>query len=472
MQLSNGLVMGLETRQQLTINTDVLQSLEILRLPMQELQELLVQKTYDNPVLEMDAAQQKSAEETEEELSEVVPAEDLHSEEPHSDDAQEEFVVEAVQNDIWSAGATGGDAFRALGGSEKLFTEMLCEQLGTMDLDNNFAMLCRYIIASLDRKGYFCEPPEEMAELLGCTVFDVMQALYWVQSLEPAGVGARNLEECLLLQLVQGSDFNQHTIRLVKDGMPLLAANDMKGISSLLGVDAQTAQKVCKIVRGLNPIPSQGYYTGEARQTVIPDAMVEKRDGGFQVIYNQSSAPTLRLNREYVEMIPALDDAKTKEYLQRNLSEARQLMNAVEKRENTLTRIITQIVQMQPVFFEDGQSLVPMTMDAVAGELELNISTISRAVQSKYIRCAAGTVELKSLFTTAVKGTQGDLISAAMVKRMIKGIVDGENTKKPMSDEAIRRALELASVSISRRTVAKYREELGILSSSLRKVMQ
>ena len=463
MQLDGRMYERQELRQHLALNADILQSLEVLRLPIQELKEYLVQKTYDNPLLEIDDF---PAEETGEAPAELPEAGRTEAEAP--DDPDEGVVVDAAQNDIWTAGAAGGDVYLAAGGSEESFTETLYGQLGALKLDEGFAALCRYLVACLDRRGYFTEPPEEIAQLLGCTPFDVMQALYLLQSLEPAGVAARSLEECLLLQLVQSSDFNRHTIRLVKDGMALLAAGDIKGIAALLETDEDPARDACRAVRALNPIPSQGYYTGEARQTVVPDASVEKTGGTFTVVYNQRSLPTLSVSREYSQMIPETSDPEAKEYLRRNLGQARQLIKAVEKRESTLTRIITQLVRLQPRFFEDGQTLVPMTMEALAGELELNISTISRAVQGKYIVCTAGTVELKSLFSAPV-GAGDNAVSASLVRERVKKLVDAEDPAHPLTDQNICDALKSMNILVSRRVIVKYREAMGIPSSSGRR---
>ncbi|MCC8123116.1 MAG: hypothetical protein LIO58_06225 [Oscillospiraceae bacterium] len=335
-------------RQQLSLNADMLQSLEILRLPIQQLREVMIQKSYDNPLLELeDSAQPSEAAETGPE----IPAE--------GQDTEEVLSVQALRNDIWSAGAAGEDAYFAAGTAETSFTELLNEQVGAVEVDDAFAWLCRYLIACLDRRGYFTDAPEEVAKELCCKSFDVTQALYFIQALEPAGVGARSLEECLLLQLMRGSHFNAYTIRLVKDGLPLLADGNIAGIARLLGLDRAQTLAVCAQVRALHPIPSRGYYTGEARGTIIPDATVEKTETGFTVVYNRRLLPTLKLNAQYVDMMEASGEVQVRDYLQRNLSDARQFIRAVEKREDTFTRILTQIVLMQPQFFPMVQPLSP-----------------------------------------------------------------------------------------------------------------
>lgn len=466
MQLENRIQERLDLQHSLSLNANVLQSLEVLRLPIQELRELLISKSYDNPLLELGEPirQDEGAPKAKENAAESIM----------TDDPDDRAEIKAVYSDIRAAGTSGGDAFLALASRGQTFGEMVEEQLGALKLDAQTAALSRYIVASLDRRGYFSEDPAEIARLLGCEPSAFLRALAVVQGLEPAGVGARNLKECLLLQLTR--EDRQSVCagceKLVKEGLELLAANNVKAIASLLNVDEAGALELCRRVRALNPIPSQGYDTGEGRQTVIPDATVEKVAEGFRVVYNQRWLPTVKLNEEYVRMIPLVEEGEAKDYLRRNLTEARQLMKAVERREGTLTRIIGQIVRRQPRFFEDGVTLVPMTLEAIASELELNISTVSRAIQGKYIQCACGTIEIKKLFTTGLKGRTGEMVSTAMIKRKIGELIGGEPSKKPLSDEKICRILQAGHADISRRTVAKYREELGIPSSSKRRQRQ
>lgn len=465
MQLENRIHERMDLHQSLSLNANILQSLEVLRLPIQELKELLIAKSYENPLLELGEPIQQD--------ESMIKGDQAAEDSATIDDPDDRAEITAVRNDIWAAGSAGGDVFLALASRGQTFGEMLEEQLGALKLDARTAALSRYVVACLDRRGYFAEDPTEIAQLLGCETSELLYALGVVQSLEPAGVGARSLEECLLLQLTRREEQSSDRLceRLVKEGLELLAANNSKAIAALLGVDADRAHELCEQVCALNPVPSQGYDTGERRQTVIPDASVEKTANGFRVEYNRRLLPTMSLSDEYVSMIPLVEDGEAKDYLRHNLIEARQLIRAVERRESTLTRIIDQIVRQQPYFFEDGVTLLPMTLEAIAAELALNISTVSRAIQSKYITCAAGTVEIKTLFTTGLRGRSGEMVSAVMIKRKIRELIDGEDPQRPLPDENIRRRLQEGEgrVDISRRTVAKYREEMSIPSSSQRR---
>ncbi len=464
MQLNNSFFQEQAQRQQLALNAGVLQSLEILRVPLQELNELVTQNIYENPLLDIDHAQETANEDFSPvpltELAEEIPPEELPDNAP---------TLVSVR-EIWRPGEySEGIDPAALSGAEPSFEEMLLEQIGALKLDEGFAELCRYLVACLDRKGYLEEDPADIAEELHCPVFDVMQALYLLQDLQPVGVGARSLQECLVLQLVQSRHFNPATLKLVKEGLALLAADDLPAIAKLLGLGREAAREVCEVVRGLHPIPSQGYYTGEKNLSIIPDAAIKREGRGFAIVMNDSTVPRLALSTEYSSMLATVDDAGTKAYLQEKMGEARQLIKAVDNRERTIVRILRQIVDMQPQFFDDGMTLAPMSMAAVAEALELSNSTVSRAVQGKYIICAAGTVELKSLFSPGVQAGQGEALSASFIKMQMKKLLDGEDAKKPLSDEDLRAALQVMNIDISRRTVAKYREAMDIPSSSRRR---
>lgn len=467
MQINHGFSMDQNQRQQLTLNAGILQSLEVLRMPLQELNDLVTESIYENPLLEIESQREDSNEDFA-----PVPLEEQDAPDTlHPEERPENAPLDVEMREIWKNGESREGLDPAnLGGQEVSFTEMLDEQIGALRLEPDFAALCRYLVACLNRKGYLDEEPANIAEALGCPLFDVMQALYMLQSLQPPGVGARSLPECLVLQLVESNHFNEYTIRLVKEGLPLLAANDIPAIARLLGLTREEALKVCNIVRSLHPIPSQGYYTGEQDLSIIPDALIKKDESGFVIVMNDTTVPRLELSREYCDMLAGADPAASS-YLQDKLADAKQLIKAVGDREKTLTRILRKVVELQPDFFEDGVTLYPMSMASVAEALELSNSTVSRAVGGKYVICTAGTVELKTLFTAGVQNNQGETLSNSFIKLQLKKFIDGEDPKHPLSDEHLREALQVLNIDISRRTVAKYREAMEIPSSSRRRRM-
>lgn len=457
MEIHNNLSAKMTLQHQLSLNANVLQSLEILRMPLQELREMVVQKSYENPLLEMN----ESDSDFEEDAIEIVSAKEA--------DTDSDGDIDTTVNEIYSAGVNA-EVEKLTEGQAKTqtFKEMLYEQISVINMDEGFAYICKYLVDCLDRKGYFYDDPGDIAKAVGIREFDVMQALYAVQSLEPAGVGARNLQECLMLQLMRGEHFNQYTIRLAKDGLDLIAQNDVESIKKLLMLDYNEAVAVCNIIRGLNPIPSQGFYTGEDGAEVIPDILVKEIDGRFALIYNRKTLPMPQVNNDYVKMLRK-NGNDTSAYLNEKMAEAKYLIGAMQKREKTLTLIVEQIVKAQPEFFAGGKNLVPMTMESIASQINLNVSTVSRAVQNKFVSCAAGTIELRRMFESGLKGKNSDMISVSMIKRLIETYIKEENPISPLSDEKICKALQSVDIDISRRTVAKYREELGIASSAARK---
>ncbi|MDL2218725.1 RNA polymerase factor sigma-54 [Ruminococcaceae bacterium OttesenSCG-928-O06] len=455
-------------QQKLILTTAMYQSLEILRMPVQQLADYIEEQLHENPMLELDG---DAAADGAELFAPVPLPEDAADE---VDDAVwEEYEADVSQwsrGDYASPGMAEYDPGRLYAQNRgEDFKAMLLEQLDALPLEPPFHSLCRYIIECLNQRGYFSFEAGDIAQELGLPLYDVMQALYAVQSLQPTGVAARTLQECLILQLAESPNFNHYTVRIVKEGLPLLADNDIDGIAQLLGCSAAVARQSADAVRALNPIPSRGYYTGEQSQYIVPDAAVVKDGEGLLVVLNSRALPGLELNREYCKLMEGQVDADTGRYLKTRYSDAVALLKAVEDRNTTLHKVIQCIAELQQAFFEDGTSLAPMTLSDVAGPLGIHPSTVSRAVQEKYITCAAGTVGLKSLFTTGVKSASGQAVSNVLIRQKIEKYIEAEDKARPLSDEDLRGVLQTLGIDISRRTVAKYREELGIENSARRR---
>lgn len=457
--------LGISQRQALTLSPGALQSLEILRLPYIELCELLSQRICENPMLELN---EESAAEFPPVPEKAKPAPVADEENSNSDEAG--FYTESVWKWLNAGQMPAHEAFDPLArfSSEQTFSDMLHFQLGCLDLPSDFASLCAYIIDDLNRQGYLATAPEEIAEITGRDIFHVMQAIYVVQSFQPAGVGARSLQECLLFQLGQGPNFNQNSIRLIKGGLGLIAKNDINGIMKLLNCSRDKAISMCGIIKSLNPIPSQGYYTGENKAYIQPDARITQEGNNIVIQINRDGMPELIVNKDYEKLLKSTADDETGKYLQKQYNEAQELIKAVGDRESTMAQILKIIAGIQKDYFEDGKSLQPMSMTDIADALNLNVSTISRAVQEKYIDCAAGIVELKSLFSGGIVSQTGVNVSTPVIKQKIAEFINAEDSSSPLSDESIRIALETAQIKISRRTVTKYRKEMGIDASSMR----
>lgn len=420
-----------EQKQKLCLNQEMLQSLEILQMPLYELHELISRQLDENPLLEVSSG----------------------------DMEQDAAVLNGEFRDV-----TGGKgeftediADPSLG---LRFTDMLLEQISAMKLVPRAAALGKYLVGCLNERGYLDIDPQILADELGVPLFDIMQALYLVQSLQPAGVGARSLQECLILQLVETKSFNSHSVRTIREGLSYLAADDLRGLAGLLGTDLKTAAECARAVRALNPIPSRGYDTDDNNRAVVPDAVIRVERERLFVVINYDIIPCLELNRDYLDMLGS-GDSGARIYLKKHLRSAQSLIRAVGERNSTLRLVIEKVACRQSRFFRDGSPLVPMTISEIAEEVNRSVSTISRAVQEKYIACPTGILPLKSLFAGNASGGRSAAVSGAFVKEKIRKFIESESKQSPLSDEDIQVLLHTMEIDISRRTVAKYRAELG-----------
>ena len=331
---------------------------------------------------------------------------------------------------------------------------------------------CIFLAESLDKRGYFTENLEEIATLLDISYQTVEQALYMLQEMHPTGVGARNLKECLLLQLIKSPHLNESTLTLISQDFSLYETLDFKWMAQLLGTNESEAKAYWKIIQELNPIPSRGFTSDRSMGYVIPEATVERQGDYFVPRFHRKYSPTAELNPTYAELLKTSNDPTLLTFLQPHRVAAEQVLYAIQRRQTTLEKIISYVVAQQQDFFSDGmQSLSPLTISQVAEELSVHASTISRGVRDKYLTTPQGLIPLKQLFSVKVSGEnlQGDSVSRAAVASRIRMLVSAEDKSHPLSDTKLQEILTGLSIHISRRTVAKYRGEMGIAGSSQRK---
>lgn len=348
------------------------------------------------------------------------------------------------------------------------FLDFLNEQIGQIRLlDRETLPLCRYLIGCLDHRGYLDCSLDELAEETSRSLFELEQALFAVQMLEPAGVGARSLSECLILQLARGKAFNRLTISIARDGLEPLSRRDYGALATMLHVSVKEAKRAADEILALNPIPSRGFPGSETPSFIVPDATFSTAHGHVSVDLNEAILPRLSINEEYLTLLKSTDDPSLAQYLHEKHAEATELLHSVHLRSNTLLRVLLLLSELQCGYFLGGE-LLPMTMRQVAEKLELSNSTVSRAVQNKYIAFNGQTIPLRSLFSAAVVPDRNS-ISRQAVKQRILHLIRTESTASPLTDETLCAALEVQGITVSRRTVAKYRTELGIASASRRK---
>lgn len=337
------------------------------------------------------------------------------------------------------------------------------------ELDKHLYLICVYLVHCLNSAGYLDCPLDELAKECGCTLFDMEQALFVLQTLDPPGTGARNLSECLLLQLTQTPHFSATTVHLVRYGLPLLAQKDYKGLAKLLQLTENEAKSVAEIIQSLNPIPSNGFENAAPQPYAVPEATIHFDEGRLTVEMYPRKWRSLSFNSDYLSMIGNENYGEVQSYLKKKRREAEELISAVRNRDYLMQQIIEYVVQIQKGYFLQAQPLQPITMAEIAQALKVSVSTISRAIREKYIQFDRQILPLKNLLSTRIDTTNGTAVSAEYAKMQIKRLILAENKKSPLSDKAIAEALQGIGVLLSRRTVAAYREKMNIPSAHERK---
>ncbi|MGL4449678.1 MAG: RNA polymerase factor sigma-54 [Sarcina sp.] len=360
--------------------------------------------------------------------------------------------------------------------NEKSLKDYLKEQISDLNLIDKERVLTEYMIESLNEKGYLDITLEEIANELYEDIDEVELALMIVQGLEPIGIGARSLKECLTIQLRKKKILNDIAQNMIENHLEDIADNKYQAIAKKLKISVQEAQNYGDIIKGLEPKPARGFYTGEEVKFVVPDAEIRKIDGEYFIIMNNKVIPTLSINPIYNEVLNE-DDKNAKEYVKEKMNKAMFLIKSIEQRKSTLYKVLEKILEFQRGFFEHGKkALKPMTLKQIAEAIDMHESTVSRAIREKYILTSFGTIKIKDLFVSGLQNTtaanssvEDEDVTVTNIKRQIEIIINQEDKKKPLSDQIIANKLSEQDIKISRRTVAKYREEIGIKSSSKRK---
>lgn len=365
---------------------------------------------------------------------------------------------------------TGDDVLSRVRSTADTLESELLGQLRTSGISERHLRIARYLAGNVDDSGYVAVGLEEAAAMLGESIEEVEAALRHLQSLEPAGIGARDLRECLLLQIAADPDANEWASAVVSVCLADIAGGRLKKIADKLGITGEQVKQAIDYIRGLDPRPGQrfGISTGTYIQ---PDAYIRKIDGDYTIVLNESLLPAISINPHYESLLHDNDHKEAKTFLSGSMQSAKWLIRSVEQRNATLYRVLESIVDKQADFLEQGvQHLKPMNLKAIAERLDVHESTVSRAVRDKYVQTPQGLFELKYFFTTGLPTAGGDSASAETIKAQIKGYIDGEDKRDPLSDQKMADMLAAEGIRISRRTVMKYREEMQLLSSRLRTV--
>lgn len=446
----------LEQSQKLIMTPELRQAIQLLQYTSLELNSYLKREMEENPLLELEGPSDDSQSmETLKDEKDIDWKEFLES----YDDISYRSEVDRNRKEY---------SFENFVSYTPSLKDYLIEQLNMISLDSAEYRIADYIIQNINSNGYLDSTVVEMASQLQVSEEEVEAVLTVIQSFEPYGVGARSLKECLLIQVRDEKDFLIK--RVISDHLEDIASNKIASIAKDLDITIQKAQEYVDFIKCLEPKPGRTFRgDGDDTRYITPDASIEEIDGEYVIFINDVTGPRLNINQYYKSLLKDGGDVETTEFLQEKLNSAMWLIKSIEQRRQTLYKVVESILKFQKEFLIHGDKrLVPLTLKDVAEDIEMHESTISRATSGKYVQTPRGVFELKYFFTTGLSGKSGE-VSATSVKSIIKGIIDSEDQKKPLSDQVISNILKERGMEVSRRTVAKYRDELKIPSSSRRR---
>ncbi len=484
-----GLGQHTQLKQELKINPRLYQAMDLLYMPLLDLQQHLKQELLNNPFLDMIEPDEEDEEEGE------TPQEEVTQETEAEKEEKGEIDWEEILLDGFDAGGRREEHeereyYEPVTVDSRDLSDHLRDQVTLLDLNGRQMFLAEEFIGNINEDGYLAcglekiveganeevrkaaeETEREVTDLPVYTLAEAEEMLGVVQSLDPPGVGARDLRECLMLQLREAGLEHSVPFRLVRDCFDELIAHRWSEISKRFGISPVDVQKAADEIAKLDPKPGL-VYSDASDNYIIPDLIVDKIDGKYHVFLNDANLPRLKLSKAYQEI--ARDkkkfDGENKEFISNKLNSANWMIQAIEQRRQTMLKVMNYIVERQREFFEKGvQYLKPLTLREVAEVISMHESTVSRVTNEKFVQTPRGVLPLKFFFSSGLSTTAGEDVSARGIKAQIQKLVADENPKHPLTDQAIVNILKETGVQIARRTVAKYRDQLGVLSARMRK---
>ncbi len=460
---------------------------KLLQLNVLALEQRIKNELEQNPLLE---EVQEEIEEPEMELKEEKPEDEIET--GDSDNAEDEFDLEDFMNDedfeqIASNKNDEEEDSRPIAPAKSTLTEELLEQLHLLDLTEEETILGENIIYSLDNDGYFREDLHELVNNL--KMFDHIDISYEraeeilkkIQTLDPVGIAARDLKECLLVQL-ENLDFDPYysflAKKMLKEHFDDFLNKRYDAIKKKMELSDETLKEVISLIKKLNPKPGAGNIEAEETNQITPDFIIEKVGNNYIISLNDKMMPSVTISREYLEMLNSTkkkrklskEEKETRKFLREKFESAKWFIASIQQRRETLLKIMRAIFEKQYEFFEQGpKALKPMIYKDIADEVGMDISTISRVVNGKYVQSPMGIHELKYFFSEGLSTKGGEEISNKHIKELIKEIIDNEPKNAPLSDDKIAEMLKEKGIKIARRTIAKYREQMHIPVARLRK---
>jgi len=468
--------LNLSQRPALIMTQRLQQALKLLQVPTLELQAILKQEIMQNPMLE--------------EVDELMENEDIAKEDSPEETANEEAEQPSEEDPIdWSDYIQDGldrtyipqsevnpEFLEKVPVTRTTLAESLLEQLHFLSLSADHMKIAEFIVGSLDERGYLSTPLEEIGQATGRPVEEVERVLLVIHALEPVGVGARDLRECLLIQLEAKGQKDSLVWRLIHDQFDNLVNRRFPEIARSLKCTVEEVQAAADDVATLNPKPGLE-VSAEDPKYVVPDLIVERVDDDYIVLLNDRNVPRLRISSAYESVLKDRKNSDkgtpggdTRAYIQNKLNSARWLIQTIEQRRRTMIKVMNCIIREQREFFDKGIAFLrPLTLQQVARQIDMHESTVSRVCSGKYVQTPRGVFELKFFFSSGLETEDGEDVSARTAKDIIKTLIEEEDKKEPLSDQRIAELLHDKGLRIARRTVAKYREQLSILPARFRR---
>lgn len=473
--------LNLQQRQTLVMTPKLQQAIKVLLMSRLELTQHLSQELEQNPVLEEDLEEELDIEEVEEldvdpelNLSEI----DLNSsikEDKETDISWEDYFddrVSSSERDAWEY-HDDDDRPRDDIAEQHTLQDHLLFQLGISLVSEEELRIGEEIIGNIDDSGYLKVTTEEIASELDVDVSDVEDTLEFIQlTFEPTGVGARDIRECLLIQMRDLGRENTLAAKIITGHYDDFTKNRIPKISKSLDVSVEEIQEAIEDIKDLEPYPGRQFGISNPDRIKIPDVTVEKLDGEYKVISNDDGMPKLKLTRSYLDMLQRDNniESEAKEWLENHKRKAIDLLKSISQRRQTIVKVTESIFEEQKDFLEKGvKGLKPLVLRQIAEMAGVHESTVSRVTTNKYVQTPQGIYELKEFFSGGLRNDSGGETSTSIVKEMLEEMVDSEDPAKPLSDQHLSDMLKEKGINVARRTIAKYREELGILPSPKRR---
>ncbi len=471
---------GLQLRlsQQLAMTPQLQQAIRLLQLSTLELQQELQQALESNPLLEhIDTHEEIDTRETQD--SETLDTADALEQK----EMPEELPLDASWDTIYTAGTPSGTSGDYIddelpvyqGETTQTLQDYLMWQVELTPFSDTDRAIATSIVDAVDDTGYLTVPLEDILESMGDEEIDIDEVeavLKRIQRFDPVGVAAKDLRDCLLIQLSQfdkTTPWLEEARLIISDHLDLLANHDFRTLMRVTRLKEDVLKEAVNLIQSLDPRPGQSIQTGEP-EYVIPDVLVRKHNGHWTVELNSDSIPRLQINQHYASMCNNARNDGDSQFIRSNLQDAKWLIKSLESRNDTLLRVSRCIVEQQQAFFEQGEEYMkPMVLADIAQAVEMHESTISRVTTQKYLHSPRGIFELKYFFSSHVNTEGGGEASSTAIRALVKKLIAAENPAKPLSDSKLTSLLSEQGIMVARRTVAKYRESLSIPPSNQRK---